>query len=68
MTRQPPSPSGSGGCRPSRRNPLKIDTAVRMELDQPEAQPVAAECPVCFATVRKARLADHQQAAHGKAA
>jgi hypothetical protein len=49
---------------------LIVDTPVRMGIEWPEpvTQPMAAECPVCFAIVRKTRLADHQQAAHGKAA
>jgi hypothetical protein len=49
---------------------LKIETAVRMEidaLDAPHTQPVAAECPVCFAIVRKARLGDHQKSVHAGA-
>ncbi len=45
---------------------MLIDTAVRIGTEETDAQPNATECPVCFAIVRRARLADHQQAAHAE--
>jgi hypothetical protein len=47
---------------------MLIGQAVHIELDVTEAQPMATECPACFAIVRKSRLAAHQEAAHGEAA
>jgi hypothetical protein len=45
---------------------MLIDTAVwiGIETAEIEAQPIATECPLCFAIVRNSRLADHKQAAH----
>jgi hypothetical protein len=43
-----------------------IATAVWINVDDTEtdAQPVAVECPTCYAIVRTRRLDDHNQAAH----
>jgi hypothetical protein len=43
-----------------------VSTAVRIDVDDAEtdAQPIAEECPFCFAIVRKARLDRHFSIAH----
>ncbi|HTE69887.1 MAG TPA: hypothetical protein VK942_14185 [Actinomycetes bacterium] len=43
-----------------------IVTAVWIDVpdDETGPQPIAAECPTCYAIVRKARLDQHNQEAH----
>jgi hypothetical protein len=45
---------------------MLIDTAVwiGVETAEIEAQPIATECPLCFAIVRNSRLDRHTQVVH----
>lgn len=43
---------------------MKVNTPVHIQLDDALEPLLAAECPVCFALVPGARLADHRKAAH----
>jgi hypothetical protein len=45
---------------------MLIDTAVwiGVETAEIEAQPIAVECPECFAIVRGRHLGDHRVAVH----
>ncbi len=45
---------------------MTIDTAVWIDVadDETEAQPIAVECPECFAIVRGRHLGDHRVAVH----
>lgn len=44
----------------------KVRTTVQVDLDGAPPQPVAAECPTCFALVIRSRLAEHEHAAHSE--
>ena len=45
---------------------MTVDTAVWIGVadDETEAQPIAVECPTCYAIVRLRRLDDHTKAVH----
>ena len=43
-----------------------IDTTVRVALDDAPPQPVAVECPNCFALVISTRLPAHWKALHAE--
>lgn len=48
---------------------MNVDTAVHLGIpvDETEPQPIAVECPVCYAIVRAVKLADHTHALHARA-